>query len=136
MSTVPTARLTEVLAQDERILVAYLFGSKSKGVQTSESDTDIAVLLSELPEDLLGYWLDLVEKLSRLLGDAVDLTVLNRASPLLKHEVIKHGQVLYSRDEKTRVEFETKAEGEYLDFGLRRRQYDKALLEEMSKWKR
>ena len=136
MSPVPTARLVEVLAQDERILVAYLFGSKSKGVQTSESDTDIAVLLSELPEDLLGYWLDLVEKLSRVLGDAVNLTVLNRAPPLLKHEVIKHGQVLCSRDEKTRVEFETKAEGKYLDFSLRRRQYDKAQSEEMSKWKR
>jgi uncharacterized protein YutE (UPF0331/DUF86 family) len=41
---------------------------------------------------------------------------LNQASLLLKLQVIKYGQILFSRDEKSRVAFETKAVMDYLDF--------------------
>jgi len=42
--------------------------------------------------------------------------ILNQASLLLKLQVIKYGQILFSRDEKQRVMFETKAVMDYLDF--------------------
>ncbi len=56
-----------------------------KGGQTSRSDVDVAVLLSEAPEKMLEYYLHLVDELSKTLGNDVDLITLNRAPPLLKH---------------------------------------------------
>lgn len=120
---------------DVRILVAYLFGSRPRGLHTSESDIDIAVLLSERPPDMLDYYLDLMDRISGVLGDSVDLVVLNTASPLLKHQVTTYGKVLYSREEKSRVEFEAKAGKEYMDFNRRRARYDEALIEEVSRRK-
>ena len=135
MSDDPARGLAEVFEGDIKILVAYLFGSKSRGLHTPESDTDIAVLLSELPENLLDYYLDLMDRVSRVLGDSVDLVVLNTVPPLLRHQVIKYGRVLYSRDERARVEFEARAGKEYLDLKRRRERYDEALMEELSGWK-
>lgn len=135
MSDDPARGLAEVFEGDIKTMVAYLFGSKSRGLHTPESDTDIAVLLSELPENLLDYYLDLMDRVSRVLGDAVDLVVLNTAPPLLRHQVIKYGRVLYSRDERARVGFEARAGKEYLDLKRRRERYDEALMEEISRWK-
>ena len=135
MSDDPASGLVGVFEDDVRVQVAYLYGSKSRGLQTPESDTDIAVLLSELPDNMLDYYLDLIDRASKVLGDAVDLVVLNTAPPLLKGQVIKYGKVLYSRDEKARVEFEAKAGKEYIDFKRLRERYDEALIEEVSAWK-
>lgn len=127
--------LAKIFGYDERIIVAYLFGSKARGSHTPESDTDIAVLLSEAPEEMLEYYLDLADRISKAMVESVDLVILNNASPILKHQVIKHGKLLYSRDLTSRVEFEAKSEKEYLDFKRRRERYDKALIEEARKWK-
>ncbi|MCJ7667837.1 MAG: nucleotidyltransferase domain-containing protein [Anaerolineae bacterium] len=125
----------EIFEAETQVLVAYLFGSKARGVKTSQSDNDIAILLSELPENLLDFYLNLIDKLSKVIGDAVDLVVLNTAAPLLKHQVIKHGRVIYCRDEKSRVEFESGAEKEYMDFKIYRERYDEAVIREISTWK-
>ena len=136
MSDISNREPLKAFEEDPWIQVAYLYGSKSRGSQTPLSDTDVAVLLSELPENMLDYHLDLTDRISKVMGDDVDLVILNTAPPLLRYQVIKHGTVLYSRDEKTRVEFEAKATGEYLDFSRRRERYDEGLMEEISKWKR
>ena len=135
MSDPRASELAEIFRGDGNILVAYLFGSRSRGLQTPGSDTDLAVLLSKLPTDMLDYYLDLVDRLSRVVGGSIDLVFLNTASPLLKHQVIKHGRILYRRDETARVEFEAKALKEYMEFIPRSDEYDEALVEEMSKWK-
>jgi len=128
-------RLAEVFGDEALVVVAYLFGSKSKGVETSQSDTDIAVLLSELPENLLDFYVDLIDRLSELLGGNIDLIVLNTAPPLPRHQVIKHGRIVYCRDWRARVEFEVRAEKEYMDFNRYRERYDEVLLEVISAWK-
>jgi hypothetical protein len=133
LSDFPYESLRELFEEDSRVQVAYLFGSKSRGSYTSESDTDIAVLLSELPENMLDYYLSSIEVLSTILGDRVDLVVLNTASSLLRHQVLKWGRVIYSRDEMVRVKFEARSEREYLDFNWYRERYDKGLLEDISK---
>lgn len=127
--------LVEVFRDEALVLVAYLFGSKSRGEQTSQSDTDIAVVLSKLPDNMLDFYLRLIDKLSKVLGDSIDLIALNTASPLLKHQVIKYGRVIYCRDGKARVEFEVRAEKEYMDFKMSRERYDEALIREISTWK-
>ena len=127
--------VVKVFETESQILLAYLFGSKARGTETSKSDIDIAVPLSEIPGNLLDHYLHLIDKFSKALGDKVDLIILNNAPPLLKHQVIKHGRVIYCRDEKARVEFESKAEKEYLGFKIYGERYGKALLREVSTWK-
>ena len=70
---------------EKRVLVAYLFGSHAKKIQTPQSDIDIAVLLSETPQKLLEYYLHFMNKLSEILGNNMDLIILNTSPPLLKY---------------------------------------------------
>jgi predicted nucleotidyltransferase len=123
--------LIRFFRSEEKILVAYLFGSHAKEAGTPMSDVDIALLLSEAPKSLLENYLYLVNKLSDILGDRLDLIILNVAPPLLRHHVIKHGKVIYSRDEKARIIFEARAEGEYLDFSRAMGRYDECLMKKV-----
>lgn len=114
------------------MLVAYLFGSHIRGASTSQSDVDVAVLLSTIPKNLLEYFLHLVNEASKVIRGELDLIILNLAPPLLKHQVIRHGKVIYCRDEGARVEFEAGAEDEYLDLRRANGRYDERLLREIS----
>ncbi len=68
-------------------------------------------------DQFLDYQLYFFSELAkRLESDSIDVVILNQASLLLKLQVIKYGQILFSRDEKSRVAFETKAVMDYLDF--------------------
>lgn len=114
-----------------KILLAYLFGSYAKGSRGPLSDVDVAVLLSEEPgtsKELLEYYLYLLNRLSEILGDRVDLVILNVSPPLLKYQVIKHGRVVYSRDERARVGFEARSLREYLDLSRLTERYDECLM--------
>ena len=130
MSSLSFEDLHRVFEKYERIMLVYLFGSLARGQETSLSDVDIAVLLEELPDDLLGFTLNLIDELSVILGDRVDLVFLNEAPPLLRHQVIKHGRVIYQRSEEERVGFEVKSERECLDLRFLYHRYNQVLLEE------
>jgi uncharacterized protein YutE (UPF0331/DUF86 family)/predicted nucleotidyltransferase len=113
------AQLNQLFAQNP-VDAAYLSGSlASRAAFGHLSDVDIAVLLqAEIEKDrFLDYQLYFLSELTRRLeGDAIDVVILNQASLLLQLQVIKYGQILYSRDEKRRVAFETRAVMQYLDF--------------------
>jgi len=123
--------LTTFLRYEKRVLVAYLFGSQAKKIHTAKSDIDIAVFLSQTPQKLLEYYLHLMNKLSQILGNEVDLIILNASPPLLKHQVIKHGKVLYSRSGEARVIFEARAQSEYLDFSRALERYNECLMKQI-----
>ena len=135
MSDFASEELIDTFEKNQMVQVAYLFGSRYRGTYSPESDIDIAVLLSELPEGMLDYFLDMTDRLSNLFGDRVDLVILNTAPPLLRHQVIKNGKIIYSRDETARVEFEARAEREYLDFSRFKERYDERMIEELVRWK-
>jgi len=116
---------------EKRVLVAYLFGLHAKKIQTPQSDIDIAVLLSETPQKLLEYYLHFMNKLSEILGNNVDLIILNTSPPLLKYQVIKYGKIVYSRNEEARVAFEARAQSEYLDFSRAIAKYDECLMKQI-----
>lgn len=123
--------LTTFFRNEKRVSVAYLFGSYAKEIHTTKSDIDIAVLLSETPKKLLDYYLHLVNKLSKILENEVDLIILNTSPPLLKYQVIKHGKIVYSRNEKARIEFEARTQNEYLDFSRAIARYDECLMKQI-----
>ena len=123
--------LEVILSKEHGVLAAYLFGSSARGNRTAKSDIDIAVLLSDVPQKMLEYYLYLVKELSQVLGNEVDLVILNTAPPLLKHQILKHGKLVYCRDEKARLQFEARAQDEYLDFSRAMERYDECLLKQV-----
>jgi predicted nucleotidyltransferase len=120
--------LKAFLEGEGRVLVAYLFGSMGRGDHTADSDIDIAILLAEPRRASLELYLRLRDELSKRLGGEVDLVILNEAPPLLKYQVIRHGKLLYCKDERARVEFEARAQDEYLDFSRAAERYGECLL--------
>jgi uncharacterized protein YutE (UPF0331/DUF86 family)/predicted nucleotidyltransferase len=133
------SQLNQLFAQSP-VNAAYLAGSLSSRTSFGHlSDVDIAILLMDQikADHFLDYQLYFFSELAkRLESDSIDVVILNQASLLLKLQVIKYGQILFSRDEKQRVSFETKAVMDYLDFkkfddiqnkALSRRLYGQAL---------
>jgi uncharacterized protein YutE (UPF0331/DUF86 family)/predicted nucleotidyltransferase len=112
-------RLNQLFAQSP-VSAAYLAGSLSSRASFGQlSDIDVAILLMDQikSDQFFDYQLFFLSELAnRLESDSIDVVILNQASLLLKLQVIKYGQILFSRDEKRRISFETKAVMDYLDF--------------------
>jgi len=113
------ARLNQLFTQSP-VNAAYLTGSLSTRASFGHlTDIDVAILLMDQikADQFLDYQLYFLSELAkRLESDAIDIVILNQASLLLKLQVIKYGQILFSRNEKQRISFETKAVMDYLDF--------------------
>lgn len=114
-----TKRQLARIFNKQEVVFAYLFGSQAKGTAGSLSDIDIAVYLDEdiaaaerfdLRLEVLGELTDLYKT------DQVDLVVLNDAPPLLAHRILKEGLLVFSDNEKIRLEYEVKAVLKYLDW--------------------
>lgn len=90
------------------VRLAYLFGSLASG--GASDDVDLAVLMRE------GSALDLYGDLVRALGtDRVDLIDLARAPPLLRFQVVRDGEVLFSESGEIENDFELAAIRDYRD---------------------
>ncbi len=79
------------------VVLAYLFGSQAEGMARPSSDVDIAVLLppSAPREQFPQARLNLTNALMDVFHKDVDLVILNEAPPLLAHQVVKFGRILY-----------------------------------------
>jgi predicted nucleotidyltransferase len=102
--------------EDDRIVAVYLFGSVARGTAGPGSDVDVAVLYAEPPPvSLEGLPLDLEAKLERVLGEEVQVVVLNRAAVDLVHRILLDGRLLVDRDPSVRIRFEIRARNEFFD---------------------
>lgn len=97
----------------DEVLLAYLFGSALQGKFGKDHDIDIGLFLN--PEKYAsldegnpyGYQAEMIVELMNLLKyDLIDLVILNKCTPVLAYQVIHHGVLLFSRSEKTRIDFE------------------------------
>lgn len=113
------SQLNQLFSQNP-VNAAYLSGTLSNRTTFGHlKDIDVAILLMDQikREQFLDYQLYFLSELTkRLESDSIDVVILNQASLLLKLQVIKFGQILFSRNEKYRVSFETRAVMDYLDF--------------------
>src|SRR5262245_35423513 len=113
------AVLRETLEQRAEILEAYVFGSMALGTAQVHSDVDVAVYIGAQtpPTSPFGYTADLSADLMRTLGTSrVDVVVLNDASPLLYHRVLRDGVRIFSRDLRKTTTREGQALSRYCDF--------------------
>ncbi|MBI2864878.1 MAG: nucleotidyltransferase domain-containing protein [Chloroflexi bacterium] len=109
-------RILGVLAGVPGLSLAYLFGSQANGLAGPLSDYDVAILVDETLESA-ALRTQLAHELAIALEtDRVDVVVLNRAPVELAYVAIAQAEVLFQRDEATRVEFEANTMSRYGDY--------------------
>jgi len=111
------AALCRYLASQSDVVAGYVFGSTVQGRARPGSDVDVAVLLSDDLDGEARFMrrLRLGTEVEDVIGRRTDLVVLNDAPPLLQHQVLKHGRLVFERDRAARVEFEVRAGKIYAD---------------------
>lgn len=111
------ARLAHALER-EGVVAAMLIGSQARAGAGPLSDVDVGVWHDpDLgPTGRLDLQLELAAAAAAALDtDEVDIVLLNRASPLMRHRAIRDGRRLLERDPKARVRAEAKGILDYLD---------------------
>jgi predicted nucleotidyltransferase len=105
----------------------WLFGSEARGTTRPGSDLDLAALFRRRPSAL--ELRDARAQLAARLGRDVDLVDLDRASPILAMQVVRHGRLLTEANPARRLRFVAGVPGRYEDLRIVRRQAEQALLE-------
>lgn len=99
----------EEIFRKHGVVLAYLLGSRAKGLEREDSDYDIAVLFNRnvtiMDEIKLG--LDIADKL-KLPVEMIDITALNKADLLFKARISREGIPIYVSDEDMRRRWERK----------------------------
>ena len=117
------------------VKLAYLFGSRVKGSSVKKSDFDIAILFKEKNNslDFFDETIYLKDALIKYFPNEINIVALNDADSLLKYEVISHNILLYSDDQKFRIDFEVLSVKEYIDDQYMRNIYFDALTKRIQK---
>ena len=95
------------------IVAIYIFGSTATAKNRAGSDINMAIMVRSPIKGMERVQLE--TSLSNLLERDVDLIVFEEASPLLQHQILKYGCLVYESDPKERVRQEVVARREYLD---------------------
>jgi predicted nucleotidyltransferase len=95
------------------MVAIYIFGSIATAKNRAGSDIDVAIMFRSPIKGMERVQLE--TSLSNLLERDVDLIVFEEASPLLQHQILKYGSLVYESDPKERVRQEVVARREYLD---------------------
>lgn len=116
------------------VLFAYLYGSYAKGLSHRFSDLDLGIYAEDLdlksPLDLeLSLALLIDEKLNHAMQSEV--RVLNHLPLVVKGRILAESELIYSRNESKRIEFETQVRKAYFDFLPVIQQYQNAYRERL-----
>src|SRR5512141_632713 len=108
------------LFQRSPVDAAYTQGTAgARRLAGAYTDIDVALLLLDKvrANEFFDYQVYFVSELSKTLEtQGLDVVILNQASLLQRAQVIRSWNILYQRDEKRRVQWETRAVMEYLEF--------------------
>ena len=96
INLVEIQRLKEALINNENMCFSLIFGSYAKGNPSINSDIDLGVYYYKPPEGL--EILDFINTLSDYAQKKVDLTILNKASAFLRHQVMLNCIRLFIHD--------------------------------------
>ena len=106
----------QVLLDDPRVEFALLFGSAARGTAHAGSDVDVAVGLKPATKLTALELGDLISRLERAAGHAVDLLVLNDAPSPIAYRVFRDGRLMVEKNHQALVDCKAGAILEYLDF--------------------
>lgn len=125
-------KIAPAVFEDTPVLFAYLYGSYAKGLSHPFSDLDVGIFVEGLD---IRTSLDLELSLALLLDEKLDHTVqsevriLNHLPLVVKGRILEEAELVYSRAEDKRTEFETQVRKSYFDFLPVIQQYQKAYRE-------
>jgi len=116
-------RLRTYFEKEPSVSMAFLFGSRARGIERKGSDWDIGIYFRpqeyletetdiEYPEEL-RIWSDLIDILQT---DDIDLIILNRAGSHLVYEVLRKGISLVIKDRNLYIDLLLKTSYEALDW--------------------
>ncbi len=112
--------LVSLLADEEDLILAYLFGTVARGSAGFDSDIDIAVL-GRQPLNAERR-MALIERVAAVTGRAVDLVDLRTAGVLVTREAVTRGRRLFCKDQRACGELLSRMVTDAEDFlPLRRR---------------
>ncbi len=86
------------IAKKFQLNLVVIFGSFANGKQREDSDLDIAVLGDK--EISFNEQIGLINELSLIFNKNIDLSVLNRANPLLLFQVSQNSVIIYGSHEE------------------------------------
>jgi hypothetical protein len=112
-------KIAPLIFEGTAALFAYLYGSYAKGSPHPFSDLDIGIFVEGLStRDCLRLELSLSLKLDELLDHAVqsDVRVVNHLPLVVTGRMLADGELIYSRAEDARIDFETRVRRAYFDF--------------------
>ena len=114
------ARIIAFAREYPVISAIYLFGSHASEYERSKSDIDLGVLFIK---DVDGFKrIDMETEISNQLKKDVDLVDMKKSSPFLRHQIYKHGKVLYHDGSAFPFIFRANSIRDYLDTNYLRRQ--------------
>ena len=94
----------DFLKKEANVKLAYIFGSYGTKYQNTDSDLDLAVLFDDPPD--MSEQMELAALLElKLRKYDIDLINLNNVKLAFKYEVVRSGELIYSRDEIETAEF-------------------------------
>lgn len=106
-------RIIDFLTRHVDIVAIYIFGSVATAKNRSGSDIDVAIMVRDQVKGMERVQLE--TSISNILRKDVDLIIFGEATPLLQHQILKYGDLIYERDPKERTRQEVAARREYLD---------------------
>jgi predicted nucleotidyltransferase len=106
-------RIIDFTGQHADIVAIYIFGSVATTKNRSRSDIDVAIMVRGRMKGLERIQFE--TPLSNFLKKDVGLIIFGEATPLLQHQILKYGCLIYERDPKERMRQEIAARREYLD---------------------
>lgn len=115
LSTSDLKKIQNYFASQQDVAVVYLYGSLAKGAANSRSDLDLAILFEGK--------VNLYHRLGQIYSDISDLQLpaepevreINLECPVVYLFNVISGQLIFSRDEAKRINFEVQAMSLYYD---------------------
>jgi len=124
-------KISKVLKRHKNIIFAYIFGSFARKEARADSDIDIAIFLKN--PDIIDknpmFEIELALEIEKVLNRPVDVRILNNKPLIFTDQVLRYGKILFSRNNKERINFETKMLDLYLDFKYLMEEYNKRRFE-------
>lgn len=109
------------------VVLVYVYGSQAKRQARKDSDIDIAILVDENKADYFKIRLKAMVYLPSILKRDVDVKDLNSSPTTFSYRVISEGIVIYEKNRKKRVDFETRLMRDYFDMRPFLEEYSKQI---------
>ncbi len=118
--------IEKALREHSEILFAYLYGSVARGENRKGSDIDIGIYVKNDLGKKYDYASKIALEIEKKTGlKNVEIVALNDKSLRFLNQVLRYGKIIFSTDEKERIQFETTVTKEYIDFKPYYEEYDR-----------